>query len=81
MVFHRGLRFEVWTPLGKKISSSLRVCSPKFCSVGDWEFENLTLMGILKLNSAGDMYFKALALLRISPKIAQIHFPILSICQ
>ena len=36
-------------------------------SAGDREFffRNLTLMGILKFNSAGDMYFKALALLRI----------------
>ena len=38
--------------------------------VGDWEFGNLVLMGILKLNSAGDMYFEALALLRISPGMA-----------
>ena len=64
-----GLKF--WTPLGKKVLSSLRVCSSKFSgSVGDWEFGNIVLMGILKLNSAGDMFFRALALVRISPGIA-----------
>ena len=48
------------TPLGKKVSSLLGVCSSKFCFAGDWEFENLTLMGILKFNSVGDMFFKVL---------------------
>ena len=33
--------------------------------LGDREFRNLALMAIFKLNSAGDMYFKVLALLRI----------------
>ena len=30
----------------------------KYNSVGDWEFEVLTLAGILKFDSVGDMYFK-----------------------
>ena len=33
-------------------------------STGDREFRDLTLMGILKLNSVGDIYSKVLALLR-----------------
>ena len=37
------------TPLGKKVSSSLRVCSSKSCSAGDWDFWRLTPMGIKDL--------------------------------
>ena len=58
-------RLKVWLRLGKKVSSLLRVCISKICSTGDWEFENSALMGILKLNSAGDMHFKASTMLRI----------------
>ena len=54
------LGIENLTPLGKKVSSSLRICRSKFYSAGDCEFEVLTLMGILKFSSAGDMYFKVL---------------------
>ena len=59
IVFHWGLRFKVLDSAGDE---SLEYSG----SAGDREFfRNLTLMGILKFNSAGDMYFKVLALLRI----------------
>ena len=60
------LRLKSWTPLGKKASSSLGICSSKSSgSAGDQEFRNLALMGILELNSVVDMHFKVLVPSRI----------------
>ena len=51
IVFHRGLRFGILDSVGEE----------SFIFTGDLEFRDLTLMGILKLNSVRDMYFKVLA--------------------
>ena len=40
-----------------RILTLMRIKNFKYDSDGDWEFEVWTLAGILKFNSAADMYF------------------------